>query len=362
MRAVVAAAVVATLIGGCRRGEEEADRKPAPPAAKQPERTAVKDEDLRVMIAALAAKQACDVIRGKFRALRDAERPGTVTGILWIRGCRITADGTRVTFALTANGWQWIEETKHKAGGTFQVRDHVRFAVEATIPGALDVSYEPSTHIASLWFSPTGTPEVRFAPLGEVEVDEQGTWSAILGALSSVVGMSPEAQAKDDADDQGTDGFRDKLADGLSVTIDLCTGVQRFGLGRPATGKMVARDMGETRRIPAELHAGGLVVLGPHAAEDGMSIDVRARDGAVRVELLCHADGERLAAAFVAGTPLPEVRALAARDVRGKARLKVKSARCPLVVVARPLTPGATFDWVRPDREAAAGPLIDCER
>jgi hypothetical protein len=93
-----------------------------------------------------------------------------------------------------------------------------------------------------------------------------------------------------------------------------------------------------------------------------MSIDVRARDGAVRVELLCHADGEALAAAFVAGTPPPKVRALAARDVRGKARLKVKSARCPLVVVARPLTPRASFDWVRPDREAAAGPLIDCER
>lgn len=362
MRARAVAVLLAVLIGGCDRGEDKAEQKPPPPPAQQPERTAAKDEDLRVMLAELAAHKACTLIRGLFKGLRDSERPDVVTGIIWIRECRITADGTRVTFALSASGWQWAEEDKKKAGAKFEVRDHVRFRVDARIPGTLDIGYEPKTHIATLWFTPTKTPEVRFTPVDRVEVDEKGTWSEIVGALSSVVGMSPEKRATDQADDKGTDGFRRKLGEGLSATIDLCTGVRRDGPERPGTGKMVARDIGETRRIPAELHPGGLVVLGPHEAEDGMSIDVRARDGAVRVELVCQDDGEALAEAFVHGKPLPAVRALAARDVRGKATLKLRRARCPVLVVARPLTAGATFDWYRPDREAASGPLIDCER
>jgi hypothetical protein len=361
MRPLAVVAVVAALIGGCRHREDEAETKSAIPAAKQPERTAAKDEDLRVMLAELAAHKACKLIKGLFRGLRDSKRPDVVTGIIWIRSCRITADGTRVTFALSANGWQWAEEEKEKAGATFEVRDHVRFRVDATIPGALDIGYAPTTHIASLWFTPTREPEVRFTPVGKLDVDEKGTWSEIVGALSSVVGMSPEARATDQADEKGTAGFRRQLGDGLSATIDLCTGVRRDGPGRPGDGKMVPRDIGETRRIPAELHDGGLVVFGPHEAKEGMSIAVRARDGAVRVELMCQADGEALADAFVHGRPLPAVRALASRDVRGKATLKVRRARCPVMVVGRPLTAGATFDWHRPDREAAAGPLIDCE-
>jgi hypothetical protein len=362
MRARAVAVVVAVLMGGCDRRKDAAEQASAIPAAKQPERTAAEDEDLRVMLAELAAHKACTLIRGLFRGLRDSKRPDVVTGIIWIRDCRITADGTRVTFALSANGWQWVAEEKEKAGATFEVRDHVRFEVEAKIPGALDIGYSRKTHVASLWFTPTRAPEVRFTPVGRLEVDEQGTWSEIFGALSSVVGMSPEEKATDQADDKGTDRFRRQLGDGLSATIDLCSGVRRDGPGRPGNGTMVPRDIGETRRIPAELHENGLAVFGPHEAKDGMTIHVRARDGAVRVELMCQDDGEALAEAFVHGRPLPAVRALATRDVHDKATLKVKSARCPLHVVARPITAGATFDWYRPDREAAAGPLIDCER
>ena len=93
------------------------------------------------------------MIRGGFHGLRAAEHPEVVTGVLWIRECKITNVGPRVTFNIAGNGWSWIDETQPKAGGTFAVRQYVRFSIAATIRGELDIAYDRSTHVASLWFT-----------------------------------------------------------------------------------------------------------------------------------------------------------------------------------------------------------------
>ncbi|HEU4726806.1 MAG TPA: hypothetical protein VFT22_02925 [Kofleriaceae bacterium] len=356
---------------GCRRepgesdGPGEPDPRPAP-RATQPLRGAAGDDDLRVMLAELASSKACAMMKGQFRPLRAPDRHDTVTGVLWIRDCQIANHGTRVTFRLAGNGWQWAEQTKKKAGGTFVVRQYVRFGVEVELPGSIDLAYDDATHVASLWFSPAADPAIEFAPVGGVEVDRKGLWSSVIGGISSLFASSPERQAEHQARREGTRQFEHELADGMALTIDLCTGLSRFNLGRPPRGAMQAPDAGESHAVPVELSPGGLLAFGPQLAPDGMTIQVAARRGGVRIALACADKAEQAAQAFLDGD-LATIPELASADVRTTRRLHVPAQRCPVVVLARSLDDAApvVFDWQRPPGEAArstGGPLIRCAR
>lgn len=316
------------------------------------------------MLSELASTKACAMIKGQFRPLRAPDRRDTVTGILWIRDCEITNAGTRVTFHLKGNGWQWADQAKHKAGATFVVRQYVKFGVDVELPGALDIAYDDASHVVSLWFSPSAAPDIKFEPLGDVEVDRKGLWSSVLGGVSSLFASSPEHQAERQAKDQGTHQFENELADGMAVTINLCTGLTRFNLGRPAKGTMQAPDAGETHQVPIEIQPGGLMVFGPQLAPDGMTVQVTARSGGVRIALACADKAELAADAYLAGNN-GEVSYLAVADVRGTKRLHVPPQRCPVVVLAKSLEEREplTFDWQRPPGESArstGGPLIRC--
>jgi hypothetical protein len=364
----VTGAIAIGVMAGCDRSSEASDSAsasaPEPPAARGPIHLAAENRNLRLMLAELAAAKACSLIEGQFRALRDPERPRIATGFIWIHGCRITRRGTKIDFGLTGFGWQWASKEQSKAGATFAVRQYVRFAIDATIPGALDVAYDPGTHVASLWFTPERAPDVRFEPVGGVDVDEEGAWSSVLGAVSSVFASSPDEKGEEQAGTEGKREFRKQFADGLSVTIDLCTGLARFGLGRPRKGAMVKADVGESAAVPVELQPGGVMTLGPYLAPRGMTVKTRVHSGEARFQIVCHKDAEAIARAFVTGNAPPTIRPLAARDVRGDATLRVRRARCPVAVVAHPLgTAPVVLDWHRPIPEAAGstgGPLVQC--
>src|SRR5688572_1547158 len=122
------------LLAACNRDEPTPPPSPAPAVAKPPIRGAAGDRDLRVMLADVASAKACAMIRDQFRGLRAPDRPQLVTGVLWIRACTIANDGLDVTFHLKGHGWQWAQQTKKKAGGSFEVKQYVRFAVDVAIP------------------------------------------------------------------------------------------------------------------------------------------------------------------------------------------------------------------------------------
>ena len=342
---------------------------PEPPPAKPPVRGAVAETDLRVLLAELASARACDLMRGQFRPLRDAARPGVATGMLWIRDCALTRSGTDLSLRLTGSGWQWADQRKHKAGGTFVFRQHVRFDVDQRLAGKLDLAYDRSSHVVSLWFTPERAAQVAFTPRGGFEVDARGAWSEIAGGLSNAFGKSPEEQAKAESERQGRQQFRTALADGLSVTIDLCSGVNRFGLGRPPKGTMVEPDVGEGLDVPYELQPGGVLALGPYPAPRGMTLDVAVAGGPVRTAIACEADAQRLVAAYLEERALPDVPVLAMGDIDGRATLRAKQARCPVVVIARRVAdrsaPPASVRIRRPLAEAGravGGPVISCAR
>lgn len=325
-----------------------------------------RDDDLRELLAEVASSKACDLIRGQFRGLRAPDRPGVVTGVLWIRDCSITHEGTHVTYAIGGSGWQWADQTKHQAGGTFVVREYVKFAVRATLHGTLDLTYDRPAHVLSFRYVPTEPPDIAFAPVGKVAVDRKGLWSSVLGALSSAFADSPEAQGEHEAQQQGTKQFGQQLADGLTVAIDLCTGYQRFSLGQPAKSSLGPPDVGESPRVPVELQPGSLFVFGPELAPRGMTIDVDA-SGPVEVSLACAEHAEHAAIAFVEppGVPPPAIHSLATAVIRGHGRLRAPATSCKVAVVARSLVGvPVTMSWRRPAGERArstGGPIVRCK-
>lgn len=360
-------AVVLTILTAISCGGGDSKAPPAPPPPAEPIRGAGGDEDLRVMLAELAEGRGCDALKGQFRALRDKARPDVVTGILWIRDCSIRRRGTDLVLELATNGWQRVEKNQEQAGATFEVAQDVRFAATATIAGSLDVGYEPRTHVASLWFSPTRTPVVRFSPLSEIAVEEEGAWAETVGAVGTLVGKSPENQAEDQAQSEGKGDMTSQLANGLGATIDLCSGHVRNDLGRPGKGKMYEPGIGESSRIEHELHPTGLLLFGPYLAPKGMNAQLDVEKGRVRAALMCRAEAEVLAAAYLSGTEIPDVTSLAIKDIAGKATLRSGKTRCRVTLVVRSI-PDATgaparFRWTRPKQEWAestGGALAKC--
>ncbi|MFT3696477.1 MAG: hypothetical protein QM831_25275 [Kofleriaceae bacterium] len=342
-----------------------ADPKPEPaPPPKPPIRDAVGDRDLRAMIAEVASKKACDMIENQFRPLRDKERPDIANGVLWIRTCKLVNSDTKVSLELTGSGWTWADQDKKLAGGKFGVHEYVKFDVTAKLHGAMDVGYDRSSHVASMWFTPDQTPDVSLTPIGNVQVDRESLWARVLGGLGTVTGNNPDKKGTKQAGREGTNQMRTQLGDGMSLTVDLCTGLPRIVLGRPPKGQMGAADAGESGAVPIEMHPGGLMVLAPQLAPDGMSVKVDT-NGPVRVGLACQKDAEAVADAFVHDRPV-EPRLISDQLVAATTTLKVKAQRCPVTVVAQSTAPvNVTFDVARPATEIATsvgGPMINCKK
>jgi hypothetical protein len=322
------------------------------------------DADLRVMLSELASSKACGMVRSAFDGLRDANRPDVVTGVLWIRECEITNTGAHVTFHITGNGWTWVDQTKSKVGGSFTVRQYVRFSIATTIRGAIDFAYNRDAHVATLWFTPDHAPEVEFKTIGDIDVDSEGVWSSVVGSLGTVFATSPEGVALGEAAARGTRDLNTQFARGMSVTINLCTGLRRVQLGRPTKGVMNAADVGETQRVSVDVKAGGVAIIGPQKADDGMTLEANALQGAIRLTLVCAKQAEKIAAEYMAGRITSNIPVLGTVDVRKASKLKIKPTTCPVVVVVSPLDNApARFSWERPTAEIArstGGALVHC--
>ncbi len=322
------------------------------------------DTGVRMLLADLASSKACDLIRGGFHGLRAPDNPDLVTGVLWVRDCKITNAGAHVALHIKGNGWLWVDETKRKSGGSFTVRQYVRFGIDTTIRGVLDLGYDRDTHIATLWLTPDRAPTVKFTTLGKIDVDAEGVWSSFVGALGKTFASSPQDLAEIEVKSQGTDALEAKLATGLAVTLDLCTGLSRFHLRRPPKGQMGIAGVGETLRVPVEIQPGGVIIIGPQLASHGMTIQAEAEKGAVRLTLVCAEQAEKVAAEFMAGRITSRVPVLGSVDVQTRARLEIQAANCPVAVVVSPLgNAPARFAWERPTSEIArsmGGPLMQC--
>lgn len=369
MRRIRLVALWVVMLASCERGT--APPSPVGPQAVAPTRGASGDSDVRVMLSELASSKACGMIRGGFSGLRAPDHPDVVTGVLWVRKCEITNVGERVTFRIGGNGWLWVDQTKSSAGGTFTVRQYVRFSIATTMHGALDIFYDRDAHLATLWFTPDRAPAVEFKTVGDIDVDSEGVWSSVIGAVGTAFSSSPEDLAHSQATAEGTESLGAKLAKGFAVTINLCTGLRRVTIGQPPKGEMGAADIGETWRVPAEVQPGGVMIIGPQDASDGMTLQADASQGAVHLTLACARHADTVASEYLAGRITSKVPALGtidvrANDARTKTGLRIEPTICPVVVVATPIGDAPTrFTWERPTSEIArstGGPMVLCPK
>jgi hypothetical protein len=325
------------------------------PKAKDPK---VADPHFRELLVAIADARACKEVLNTFHSLRSSDAPDTVTGALWIRECGIESHGTHLKFHFAGDGWQRVDQSTKKLGAEFSVNDYVRFHASATLEGTLDLAYEPKTHIATLWFKPTRSPDVTFEPVGKVKVDEHGLWSSIIGGIAKVVGKAPEKEARKQVEQQGQESFASRLDDGMTVTFNACSGSTRSQFGLLAPGIEAPLDVGDTTKVEVELKRGGVLFFGPEYATRPVSIDVRATSGPVHVEAACLAETEKVAKAYVAGEPLPQIETIAAAQVTGHRQLALARPRCPYAVILRSEGGTVSLRWKREPPPGAA--LIDC--
>ena len=127
---------------------------------------------------------------------------------------------------------------------------------------------------------------------------------------------------------------------------------------------MVAADVGETWRVPAEIQRGSVMIIGPQDAAHGMTLQATASQGAVRLTLVCAEQADTVAAEYMAGRITSNVPVLATVEIRTTAQLRIKPTTCPVVVVASPLgNAPARFSWERPSSgmaQSTGGPLVQC--
>jgi hypothetical protein len=356
--------LVLVVMVGCKRDEAEPEEAapPPPPAAQEPKRTAAADRDLRVLLAELAAQHACAKVRGYMIALAP---PGSkvATGSMVIDRCEGSQRGSHLRLQIGGLGWQWVQQRKEKAGADFALRQYAAFSFGAALEGAVDIAYHPGKKVVTLWFTPTQTPQVDVDPRGDLDVDEEGLWSSVVGGLASAFLSSPEEQAAGELEKKGGQEMRTMLAQGFAVTADLCTGVVTADLKRPPPGEMIPKRRPTDTPRRGRLEPGGLILVGPHAPGKRMSLTVEIDgSGVVAVDLLCQAEAERLARQFAdTGSISAPDRPLLSRVITGRAQLRLKSARCPVVVATRGLGVPADviYSWERIPADSGK-PLLRC--
>ncbi|MBV8761074.1 MAG: hypothetical protein JO257_27510 [Deltaproteobacteria bacterium] len=357
--------LVLALIAGCSSKKETPPDPPIEAKPERPLRDAVGDADLRALVYDYLSTQACQQALHRMSGIKDRTREGIVNGQIWVRSCKVTNEGSRLSAELSGNGWQWQHVVQKKGGGTFEVNQYVKFAVTAKLAGTVDLAYSPKNHVASLWFTPSGPADVDVKPVGEIAVDRDDTWSSIIGGVGSLVGESPEDNADDTAKKKGKQAFQEQIARGFAVGIDLCTHTVRMSLQRLPKGVMPKATVGETHKVEVEVQNGGVVMYGPYRADVGMTIDVDVTGGPAKVSLGCQAEAEQTAQAFLDEKP-GAAQPIKTEVITGHAVLHAPRERCPLYVVMRSVQPAPVqVSFVRPTREAmeaSGGPFAECAR
>ena len=351
------------LIAACSAKKATPPDPPPAPKPEQPLRDAVGDADLRALVYDYLSEQACVRIKNHFSGIKDRLRKNVIDGQIWIRDCKITNDGKQLIADVSGSGWEWQHKVEKKAGGTFEVNQYVKFNVTAKLAGTADLAYSPKDHVASVWFTPTAKADVKFTPVGDIEVNRDDTWSSILGGAATLIGESPDDKAEQTADQKGTEAFEQQAARGFEVAIDMCSNTARMALKRLPKGQMPKPTVGETHKLQVEVQNYGVMIYGPYVQPEGLTLDVEVTGGSAKVNLACAKEAEETAQNFLDNKPNTAT-AIAAELVTGHAKLELPHERCPVVLVIRSVQPQPVMiSFVRPQSEAtraAGGPLASC--
>lgn len=367
-RACTAPLLVAAWLVAC------GDAPPGPVAlAPAPERTAAQDAAMRGLLVDLARHRACELLRDRFVPLPE-DRPGAsrrvVEGRLWVDRCEVRREEDRLALELSGRGWQWVERSAPgPLGSSFTVRGTVRLEVSLALESALDVRYDEATRRALVALTPTSAPTATVRPIGTIPVAPDGGWSSIIGGLGGLFGVSPAEQARPLLEEEAARIVRQQLAQGATLSLDLCTGQPDVVLGPVADAGAIepppfpsdgARWLDNQR---VRLHEGGLELSGPWDPADGdgaFDLEVEA-GGPVEAYVLCRADAALLASSYLAGGHATPGSHVSHQRVTDHASLALRASDCGDPHVVLTSSGDATVRY-RVRREGLAPEaLVDCE-
>ncbi|QJR82630.1 hypothetical protein CA267_018665 [Alteromonas pelagimontana] len=157
-------------------------------------------EHLSAALVDIAGKRICDRLQNRYRGLKR-DLPGGATaysGTLWIHSCEVEYNEKQqdiITLLLGIEGWRWLYREKEKLGAEFKVSEFAQFQVDISLQGRVAAKYDPQAKRLAMWLKPTETPEVNFKASGDVDVEKEGMWGAVLAGAASLIGQSPDTLA-----------------------------------------------------------------------------------------------------------------------------------------------------------------------
>lgn len=323
--------------------------------------------DMRALAADIAADRVCRSLRNRFHRLKATRRPDMAIGVLWVERCRATARGEQISIAISGQGWRWVQREREKAGADFAVTDYGRFAFQVDARADIDVAYASANHVVTAWAELIDRPTLHIEPLGEIDVDAESVWGDIVGNAGALVGDSPEDVATEAFVARARKQAVDQLRQGMTVSIDLCSGDVDTEVGQLRAGRMLTpvREESVGPRHRAGLYERGLLLVGPVKIRRGTRLDIHViAGGPVRAAIVCEPQAAQLARAFAHGEPLPTVQVVAERTISGTGTVQVARPPCQRAAVAligttdRPTEVEYGLTRLASERE----PYLDCKR
>ena len=160
--------LVVALLTGCAREAE-----PASPLPPTPFRVAGGDDEIRrLLLDAATSGILCEQLENRFLPLPDQSAPvalqAPAAGWWWIRRCQASSVGPEFAIQLAGPARTWVEIPASTETLGFGVHQYLSFDMSASMQGVLEIAYERSSGVATIWLSPTRPSIATLAPRGRI--------------------------------------------------------------------------------------------------------------------------------------------------------------------------------------------------
>ncbi len=330
------------------------------------------EDDTSAMLADMVAPHLCERMTGSFVGLpTEGGHTGAEAGLdstggrWWIRQCTARAHDGVLDLSIAGPGWTWVD--RESMG--FRIRQYLRFDSSAAFTSHMEVAYDRTQRIATVWLRPIADSVVASVePRGLVNVEATNAMSGMLGGMLDLTGNSPTATARRTVAEEGSQTLRDRFAAGMTVTVNLAQEQMDFMVGALPRGVVPQRPFPDEAGVVwsinqrASIWPGGLDVLGPllptiAPTQDGAPANTTHTEFAMTLEegsplsvdAICAADFERYYDLVLQGAnpALPHgTRLTTLRDFNALQTLETpRSVTCPylLIVTLDGTAPGASL-------------------
>jgi hypothetical protein len=288
-------------------------------------------------------------MRGRFIALPEQGHAptGAASGLVpadgrWlIEQCEAASINGTLRLRLSGLGWKWVDVDRKMN----TVRQYVYFNAAVEMEGPLQLGYDASARIASVFMLPKA--QAAIAPVLPVHASPDNFIGGILDVF-----VDADEHARDAVASEGSAQFQDQLARGITVTFDVTRTQPDVSIG-PKLGEGVApmRPFGGAGlwfiNERQALHVGGIAIAGPFPPGAPAQLDIiNEQGGPLRFRVVCSDDAANDFHGFYRGlgfVPLVQVQDAGWAFPGQRVSMRVPAESCSWVLVTAVATTPATL-------------------